>query len=50
MLSLRRAVSEINVRFGVFGGDADEMEFTVSVAFPELPLLPVEERRTVRVA
>jgi len=40
----------MTVPVGVFGGDADEMAFTVSVAFPELPLLPVEERRTVRVA
>ncbi|WP_121821169.1 DEAD/DEAH box helicase [Halostella salina] len=39
----------MTVPVGVFGGDADEMSFTVSVAFPELPLLPVEERRTVRV-
>ncbi|WP_135821998.1 DEAD/DEAH box helicase [Halostella litorea] len=41
---------ERTVPVGVFGGDADEMEFTVSVAFPELPLVPVEEHRTVRVA
>ncbi|WP_323172621.1 DEAD/DEAH box helicase [Natrialba sp. PRR66] len=37
------------VPVGVFGADADELEFTVSVAFPEEPLVPVEETRTVRV-
>ncbi|WP_408956820.1 DEAD/DEAH box helicase [Natrinema sp. 74] len=34
---------------GVFGADADELEFTVSVAFPEEPLLPIEASRTVDV-
>jgi hypothetical protein len=34
---------------GVFGADADALEFTVSVAFPEEPLVPTEETRTVRV-
>ena len=33
----------------VFGADADELEFTVEVVYPELPLLPVRESRTVRV-
>jgi replicative superfamily II helicase len=35
---------------GVFGGDTDELEFTVRVVFPELPLAPVTRTRTVRVA
>ncbi|MGQ3413034.1 DEAD/DEAH box helicase [Natrinema sp. LN54] len=34
---------------GVFGADADELEFTVSVAFPEEPLVPITDTRTVRV-
>ncbi|ELY45269.1 DEAD/DEAH box helicase [Natronorubrum sulfidifaciens] len=34
---------------GVFGADADELEFTVSVAIPEEPLVPLEESRTVDV-
>ncbi len=34
---------------GVFGGSDDEMTFTVSVAFPDLPLLPVSENRSVSV-
>ena len=33
----------------VFGADDDELTYTVEVAFPELPLLPVRESRTVRV-
>ncbi|GAB3678267.1 DEAD/DEAH box helicase [Halopiger thermotolerans] len=37
------------VPVGVFGADTDELEYTVSVAFPEEPLLPIEETRTVRV-
>ncbi|MHC3437012.1 DEAD/DEAH box helicase [Natrialbaceae archaeon A-gly3] len=37
------------VPVGVFGADEDELEYTVSVAFPEEPLLPVEETRTVTV-
>jgi len=34
----------------VFGADEDELEFTIEVVFPELPLLPVRESRTVRIA
>ncbi|WP_121744267.1 DEAD/DEAH box helicase [Natronorubrum halophilum] len=41
---------EETVPVGVFGADANELEYTVSVAFPEEPLLPLEERRTVDVA
>ncbi|MCU4927007.1 DEAD/DEAH box helicase [Halobacteria archaeon AArc-dxtr1] len=37
------------VPVGVFGADEAELTFTVSVAFPEEPLVPREERRTVRV-
>jgi hypothetical protein len=37
------------VPVGVFGGAADEMEFTVEVTFPEVPLAPVRESRTVTV-
>jgi replicative superfamily II helicase len=37
------------VPVGVFGGAADEMVFTVEVTFPELPLAPVRESRTVTV-
>ncbi|TMT80360.1 DEAD/DEAH box helicase [Haloterrigena sp. H1] len=37
------------VPVGVFGADADELEFTVSIAFPEEPLVPIEARRTVEV-
>jgi replicative superfamily II helicase len=34
---------------GVFGGDRESMTYTVTVTFPELPLPPVSESRTVRV-
>ncbi|MEY7849384.1 DEAD/DEAH box helicase [Natrarchaeobius sp. A-rgal3] len=34
---------------GVFGADAEELEFTVSVAFPEEPLVPLEASRRVEV-
>ncbi|WP_312910964.1 DEAD/DEAH box helicase [Natronosalvus caseinilyticus] len=37
------------VPIGVFGANADELEYTVSVAFPDEPLRPLEERRTVEV-
>jgi len=37
------------VPVAVFGGDADELELAVEVAFPELPVRPVVERRTVSV-
>ncbi|MFC4540530.1 DEAD/DEAH box helicase [Halosolutus amylolyticus] len=37
------------VPVGVFGADADVLEFTVNVAFPEEPLVPIAETRTVRV-
>ena len=38
------------VPVGVFGGDADEMTFVVEVTYPDLPLLPHRETRTVRVS
>jgi replicative superfamily II helicase len=42
-------LGEATVPVGVFGGTADEMEYVVTVAFPDLPLPPVSESRTVRV-
>jgi len=33
----------------VFGADDDELTYEVSVAFPELPVVPVTDSRTVRV-
>ncbi|UPV75750.1 DEAD/DEAH box helicase [Halorussus limi] len=41
--------SEETIPVGVFGGTDDEMEYVVEVSFPELPLLPVTDSRTVRV-
>jgi replicative superfamily II helicase len=37
------------VPVGVFGAPADELEFRVEVTFPDLPLLPHVNSRTVRV-
>jgi replicative superfamily II helicase len=37
------------VPVGVFGATEDELTFRVEVTFPDLPLLPVHEERTVRV-
>jgi hypothetical protein len=34
---------------GVFGADADELEFAVEVTFPDEPLHPVRATRTVTV-
>jgi hypothetical protein len=42
-------LGETTVPAAVFGGSADEMTFEVTVAFPDLPLIPVSESRTVRV-
>jgi len=38
------------VPVGVFGADDDELAFEVEVTFPDLPLLPERDARTVRVA
>ncbi|WP_440766329.1 DEAD/DEAH box helicase [Natronorubrum sp. DTA7] len=40
---------EDTVPVGVFGADAEKLEYTVSIVFPEEPLLPIHERRTVDV-
>lgn len=40
---------ETTVPVGVFGGTDDEMEYTVEVVFPELPLVPTTDSRTVEV-
>jgi replicative superfamily II helicase len=34
---------------GVFGGDADTLTYTAEVYFPDLPLAPVSDSRTVRI-
>jgi replicative superfamily II helicase len=39
----------LSVPVGVFGADADVLEFEVEVTFPDLPLLPVTDTRSVRV-
>jgi replicative superfamily II helicase len=42
-------LGEATLPVGVFGGDADRLEFAVEVAFPELPVHPTVEARTVRI-
>jgi replicative superfamily II helicase len=39
----------VTLPVGVFGGDATELEFAAEVHFPDLPLAPVRDSRTVRV-
>jgi hypothetical protein len=40
---------ETSVHVGVFGAPADEVTYRVEVTFPDDPLHPVTETRTVRV-
>ncbi|RRJ28346.1 DEAD/DEAH box helicase [Halocatena pleomorpha] len=49
MMDTSTYLGETTVPVGVFGGDADELEYTITVAFPELPLVPITESKTVRV-
>jgi len=42
-------LGQATVPVAAFGGDADELDFTIEVSFPELPVPPVSETRTVRV-
>jgi replicative superfamily II helicase len=42
-------LGETTVPVAVFGGDAAELSLAVEVAFPDLPLVPVRETRTVTV-
>ena len=41
--------SELEVPVGVFGANADELDFEIEVVFPDYPLLPVRDSRTVQV-
>ena len=40
---------ETTLPVGIFGADEPALEFTVTVAFPETPLLPVESTRVVEI-
>jgi hypothetical protein len=42
-------LGEATLPVGIFGGDVEELRFTIRVAFPELPIEPVAETRTVAV-
>ena len=50
MTAETRYLGETTLPVGVFGADADELDYEVEVVFPELPLSPVTEHRTVRVS
>jgi replicative superfamily II helicase len=49
MTTKNRYLGEATLPVGVFGGNADVLEYAIEVAFPELPLHPVVETRSVRV-
>jgi replicative superfamily II helicase len=49
MTSKDTYLGETTVPVVVFGGDPAELDITVEVAFPELPLAPVRETRSVSV-
>jgi replicative superfamily II helicase len=42
-------LGETTLPVGVFGGDAEELTYTVHIAFPDLPLSPITHTRTVDV-
>ena len=42
-------LGEATLPVGVFGGDTDELDFEITVVFPELPLDPIRHRKTVHV-
>ena len=42
-------LGETTLPVAIFGGDESDLDFTVHVAFPSLPLAPVERSRTIRV-
>jgi replicative superfamily II helicase len=43
-------LGETTVPVAIFGGDAEELTIAVEVAFPELPLSPIRETRTVSIS
>ncbi|MFC7234905.1 DEAD/DEAH box helicase [Halosegnis marinus] len=49
MSSESRYLGDATLPVGVFGADADELEFRVEVSFADLPLVPTSETRTVAV-
>ena len=49
MSSTATYLGDATLPVGVFGGEVDELEFAVSVAFPDLPIRPTVETRIVSV-
>ena len=50
MTSKDTYLGQTTLPVGVFGGDIDTLEFSVRVDFPDLPLEPVRDSRTVEVS
>jgi hypothetical protein len=49
MTSKATYLGQTTLPVGVFGGTTEQLEFTVHVTFPELPLRPITNSRTVTV-
>ena len=49
MTSKATYLGQTTLPVGVFGGTTEQLEFTVHVLFPELPLRPITDSRTVTV-
>jgi replicative superfamily II helicase len=49
MTAETRYLGETTLPVGVFGGDAETLTYELEVAFPDLPIPPVTDARTVRV-
>ncbi len=49
MTAETRYLGETTLPVGVFGGDVTELTYELEVAFPQLPLHPVTDTRTVRI-
>ncbi|WP_299236099.1 DEAD/DEAH box helicase [Natronomonas sp.] len=49
MTAETRYLGETTLPVGVFGGDAEELVYELEVAFPELPLRPITDRRVVAI-
>ena len=49
MTAETRYLGETTLPVGVFGGDVSELTYELEIAFPQLPLRPVTDARTVQI-
>ena len=49
MSAQTRYLGETTLPVGVFGGDAEELVYEIEITFPERPIRPITDSRTVRV-